>query len=68
MSASGNGNAANAIAGLMAEMSEALAPIEEAARGYRDRLKTEHGWNDKAAQEIATAYFRLMVTIFQTNM
>lgn len=60
--------AANELAQIMAQMKESFAPVEESARGYRDRLKIEFGWNDAAAQEIAVAYFHLMIRMISSNI
>ncbi|MUN41425.1 hypothetical protein [Actinomadura litoris] len=53
-------DAANMLAGGLADIREALGPLDETVRGYRDQLQRD-GWSTAAAEQMAITLHQLML-------
>lgn len=54
------GEMTNELAGVLAFVREALAPLDETVRGYRDQLIRD-GWSETAAEQMAVGLHQLLL-------
>jgi len=58
---------AHQLAAGLADIREALGPLDEAVRGYRDQLERD-GWTTSAAEQMALAFYSLQISMLRQHI